>query len=260
MDGIYTDMHDVYTGDFSRMQGSPYFSMSFADWKAWVTERRQECSQRLNAARHTSGNGFSSSAFPTPTVPSSHCVGTMNEWGGSNNGLQDPDPINTNGSRHGRWGTPKDQTAQWQTPAADSFRTRGGNRKHELGLDRQAKQWPTASVTGNHNRKGVSATSGDGLSTAAKQWPTPRTITGGAENAERKKELGRENSGGGDLQAAAGKLLNPRWVETLLGLPVGWTMPSCADPQIPESTSSGYVEMVSYPRKPNSPSEHLREN
>jgi hypothetical protein len=27
----------------------------------------------------------------------------------------------------------------------------------------------------------------------------------------------------------AGKL-NPRWVETLMGLPVGWTMPSCKSP------------------------------
>jgi hypothetical protein len=25
-------------------------------------------------------------------------------------------------------------------------------------------------------------------------------------------------------------LLNPRWVETLMGLPVGWTMPSCKSP------------------------------
>jgi len=24
--------------------------------------------------------------------------------------------------------------------------------------------------------------------------------------------------------------LNPRWVETLMGLPIGWTMPSCASP------------------------------
>jgi hypothetical protein len=34
-------------------------------------------------------------------------------------------------------------------------------------------------------------------------WPTPRTITGGAESAERKQQLGRSESGGGDLQAAA---------------------------------------------------------
>lgn len=33
-------------------------------------------------------------------------------------------------------------------------------------------------------------------------WPTPRTVTGGAESAERKQELGRTESGGGDLQAA----------------------------------------------------------
>lgn len=34
-------------------------------------------------------------------------------------------------------------------------------------------------------------------------WPTPKTPTGGAESAERKQELGRTDSGGGDLQAAA---------------------------------------------------------
>lgn len=34
-------------------------------------------------------------------------------------------------------------------------------------------------------------------------WPMPRTVTGGAESAQRKKELGREDSGGGDLQAEA---------------------------------------------------------
>jgi hypothetical protein len=34
-------------------------------------------------------------------------------------------------------------------------------------------------------------------------WPTPRTPTGGAESAERKQELGRTESGGGDLQAVA---------------------------------------------------------
>ena len=32
-------------------------------------------------------------------------------------------------------------------------------------------------------------------------WSTPRTVTGGAESAERKRECGRTESGGGDLQA-----------------------------------------------------------
>jgi len=43
--------------------------------------------------------------------------------------------------------------------------------------------------------------SNEGMAIAS--WPTPRTPTGGAESAERKQELGRTESGGGDLQAIA---------------------------------------------------------
>jgi hypothetical protein len=42
-------------------------------------------------------------------------------------------------------------------------------------------------------------TSGSGFT----GWPTPRTPTGGPESADRKQELGRTESGGGDLQAVA---------------------------------------------------------
>jgi hypothetical protein len=35
----------------------------------------------------------------------------------------------------------------------------------------------------------------------------------------------------GHCGKATGKL-NPRWVETLMGLPIGWTMPSCTRPVI----------------------------
>jgi hypothetical protein len=46
----------------------------------------------------------------------------------------------------------------------------------------------------------------------------------------KKQELGRTTSGGGDLASQASGKLNPRWVETLMGLPIGWTMPSCIRP------------------------------
>jgi hypothetical protein len=36
--------------------------------------------------------------------------------------------------------------------------------------------------------------------------------------------------------------LNPRWVETLMGLPVGWTMPSCACPVTIEQTNCVFLE------------------
>jgi hypothetical protein len=49
-------------------------------------------------------------------------------------------------------------------------------------------------------------------------YPTPRTITGGAESAERKQELGRTESGGGDLQAVAAI--------------AGWGTPTAHEPRL----------------------------
>src|SRR5690606_24677965 len=54
-------------------------------------------------------------------------------------------------------------------------------------LSLAASQCPTPTVSGNYNRKGASATSGDGLATFA------------------------------------GGSLNPTWVEWLMGWPLGWT-------------------------------------
>jgi hypothetical protein len=59
--------------------------------------------------------------------------------------------------------------------------------------------WPTPTVCGNHNRKGASATSGDGPATAVKAWPTPsasddrdhgRIDRGGA--IQRRHEAGKQ--------------------------------------------------------------------
>lgn len=51
------------------------------------------------------------------------------------------------------------------------------------------------------------------LNSQAQSWPTPRTISGGGESAERKKELGRDDSGGGDLQAAVQNWQTPTVVD-----------------------------------------------
>lgn len=40
----------------------------------------------------------------------------------------------------------KDLAQAWQAPATDSFRSRGGDRKDEPGLDRQARQWVSPSA------------------------------------------------------------------------------------------------------------------
>ena len=48
--------------------------------------------------------------------------------------------------------------------------------------------------------------------------------------------------------------LNPRWVETLMGLPVGWTMPSCASPVTIERMNSDYSVTVLSQQQQNEPS------
>ncbi len=65
--------------------------------------------------------------------------------------------------------------------------------------------WPAVTAnTATYTRDGGDpAQQRMALNGAAKLWSTPRTITGGGESAERKKELGRQNAGGGDLQAQA---------------------------------------------------------
>jgi hypothetical protein len=78
--------------------------------------------------------------------------------------------------------------------------------------------WPTPTVCGNYNRKGSSATSGDGLATAVKMWPTPTAHNAKETNAKSEAERNTPT-----LAAQVGGTLNPTWVEWLMGWPPGWT-------------------------------------
>lgn len=78
-------------------------------------------------------------------------------------------------------------------------------------------------------------------------WASPHAnCTTGAGNQGRQ--------GGENLQTQAKGKLNPRWVETLMGLPIGWTMPSCADLWIVVSMSSGSSATASCPQPQSGPS------
>ena len=149
----------------------------------------------------------------------------------------------------------------WPTPEsrADS-RSEGGLASgpgRQVNLHLAVKMWPTPQAEDSHHGgrsmspRGVQKRLTEGRQLDLGQtvalrggpltrqtYPTPRTITGGAESAQRKQELGRTKSGGGDLQSvvqqkcnlhsdewyqkAMGQL-NPEWVEWLLGWPIGWT-------------------------------------
>ena len=85
-----------------------------------------------------------------------------------------------------------------------------------------ATLWPPPTIKGGHNRSGLSPASGDGLETAVRPWPTPcaRDYRSGANNAYQARRSGTP----GLCDAVLGRL-DPAWVETLMGLPIGWTDP-----------------------------------
>ena len=82
----------------------------------------------------------------------------------------------------------------------------------------ESGSWPTPTVCGNYNRKGLSKTSGDGLATAVSKWPTPT-----AHNAKETNAPSEYSRNTPTLAAQVGGTLNPTWVEWLMGWPLGWT-------------------------------------
>jgi len=61
----------------------------------------------------------------------------------------------------------------------------------------EASDWPTPTVNGNHNRKGASEKSGDGLSTKVMEsaWPTPCCPNGGRKPAKPMSPTGQTEDG-----------------------------------------------------------------
>jgi len=116
----------------------------------------------------------------------------------------------------GYWPTPNACTASNATNLQKSGD--GRSKPNKLGWAVATHMWPTPTVCGNYNRKGASATSGDGLATAVRQWPTPTAHNAKETNAP--SESGRNTP---TLVAQAGGPLNPAWVEWLMGWPIGHT-------------------------------------
>ena len=173
-----------------------------------------------------------------------------------------PASSSTDGSRPGL-SEVATRDGNWTTPAAtDTGRT---TQYQQGGKALSMQVWQTATVsTGAHRQKDGSMI--DKLDQQVKSWATPSAFDGQrpietqqeweARNA-RKKE---QNPNLGQLhkpltvQMTGGGKLNPRWVETLMGLPVGWTMPSCASPVTIERMSSDYSVTVLSQQQQNEPS------
>jgi hypothetical protein len=143
----------------------------------------------------------------------------------------------------------------WWTPQVQDSKHSGTNPSangQRMLLVNQVN-WPTPDTqTGPHGARGVSTNpnhqSAKSLEATARTWATPRPpnggqTTSGAEQKETKKQV--------LLQHQTGGKLNPRWVETLMGLPVGWTMPSCKSPVTiaPTNFDSSATESSQQPQR-----------
>ena len=226
-----------------KCQTVPVFSGTASrDWSGYITGLRQAYSARLNAERLTSASG--SSSWPSPVASEVR------------QGFQD----RSRGMRGSQESLTTVVIKGWPTPnAADSLQggsTQGNRKDPNLsiavhGPPAQASSstdgsrqelWQTATVsTGAHKQKDGSMT--DKLDQQVKSWATPRA----GKTTDENPETWALRQAKGDVATmpltaqvknhTSGKL-NPRWVETLMGLPVGWTMPSCASPVTIERMNS----------------------
>jgi len=115
-----------------------------------------------------------------------------------------PASSSSDGSRRGLWATPRSGKTTDEDPATWAKRQAQGN-VATMPLTAQVKCWGT---------------------------PTARDHKSGRGNEDREyKELTPMVE-----RTQSGKL-NPRWVETLMGLPIGWVMPSCSCPVITGPTN-----------------------
>ena len=233
-------------------------------WSEWVTELRGEYFQRLKSAPLTSGNECSS--WPTATArdwkdgSAEACRNVPVNWllGRFVHGHPAQANNSTSGSRLGlsevNWITPQAQEAGAKVetlftkdgkPAIPGQRAYRKTPSGKLVLQSQTinqqvqmveKQWATPTVAETHNQASSSQIYlQNQVGATQKQWATPtaRDHKSGRGQEEREyKELTPMVE-----RTQTGKL-NPRWVETLMGLPVGWTMPSCTSPVTIERMNS----------------------
>lgn len=252
-----------------------------ATWKKWVMKCRGEYSQRLKSARLISGNGSSSSLnYPSPNTcpeapnrssntkngpkniyeainwptPSARDAKGGYQSGRIRNGKVSIDTLDVAVQAHREtgllgqpapmnWSTPNtlDTMPPKSTEGIHRVLTRNGrkNRKSTGNLCEDVVRFGRAdqansSTHGNHQEL----------------WLTPRANELDSDPNFAKKNGDRGEHCHGMLSSQAnpsdrnnGKLnLNPRWVETLMGLPIGWTMPSCTRPVTIVLTNSDCLE------------------
>ncbi len=133
---------------------------------------------------------------------------------------------------------PTPRACDWKSsPDADSNIKRMASGQATLGefVHAKEKQWRTPSVAEEKNQNtSTQIYLQNQVGATPKAWATPQLQDG--HNINQDSTTHKTIPAQLTKMNMAGKL-NPRWVETLMGLPVGWVMPSCASPVTIEPTN-----------------------
>ena len=239
-------------------------------WKALVTQRRGAYSARLNAVRLTSAKECSS--WPTATTRDWKDTGDMSQSMIRKDGKERMDTLgrvvqanhSTHGSRLGLsvdWRTPQAQEAGARVetlftkdgaPAMPGQRAYRKTPSGKLVLQSQTinqqvemvQNWMTPRACEAQNPPmGVDKRHHGLTHQVTKQWATPQSKD--HKSGHRDPTIVQYKQLNVEVEAKATGKLNPRWVETLMGLPVGWTMPSCQSPVTIVPTSCASLAMES---------------
>jgi hypothetical protein len=155
----------------------------------------------------------------------------------------------TDGSRQGWWPTPEASQGGRQSGSFNqtSWKNADGTPKQPSLAQAAIKElWPTSTdgsrqgwwtpqvQDSKHSGTNPTANGKRDLLVNQVNWATPQLQDG--------HNINQDSTTHKTIPAQLTKMnmtgkLNPRWVETLMGLPIGWTMPSCKSPVTIEQTN-----------------------
>jgi hypothetical protein len=148
----------------------------------------------------------------------------------------------TNGSRQESWPTPDATNANDGVP---------WEKFHASMMERRAQV--KQAVEEGRTKQGSGRSPNLAASVQNPQWATPQSRDNRSGGAERWDDPNRSRNLNDQIATVTKQnaKLNPRWVEALMGLPIGWTMSSCASPVTIEPTSFGCwaTESASQPQQ-----------
>jgi len=199
-----------------------------AIWKKWVTKCRGAYSARLNVVRFT--NAKECGSWPTAKA---------RDW--KDTAGCSLDAVNPDGSHRNR----RDRLMGAVMAEISGPPAQGNHNMH--GSRQESWATPRAGCPGSR----APGTGGKVLEEQVKEpkaWATPQSRDAkGAEgrmirdgnSTDLPSQTEVEQTGAWNRNNGR---LNPRWVETLMGVPIGWTMPSCTSPVTIAQTSCASLE------------------